>query len=50
MMRLGLRLTINGGKEAAVRLAIIVGAVALGVGLLLDSPRRHERHQRPERP
>ena len=35
MMRLGLRLTINGGKEAAVRLAIIVGAVALGVGLLL---------------
>ena len=35
MMRLGLRLTVNGGKEAAVRLAIIVGAVALGVGLLL---------------
>ena len=35
MMRLGLRLTLNGGKEAAVRLAIIVGAVALGVGLLL---------------
>ena len=35
MIRLGLRLTLNGGKEAAVRLAIIVGAVALGVGLLL---------------
>jgi len=35
MTRLGLRLTLNGGKEAAVRLGIIVGAVALGVGLLL---------------
>ena len=35
MTRLGLRLTLNGGKEAAVRLAVIVAAVALGVGLLL---------------
>jgi hypothetical protein len=35
VIRLGLRLTLNGGKEAAVRLAIVVGAVALGVGLLL---------------
>lgn len=35
MIRLGLRLTLNGGKEAAVRLAITAAAVALGVGLLL---------------
>ena len=35
MIRLGLRLTLNGGKEAAVRLMITVAAVAIGVGLLL---------------
>ncbi len=35
MIRLGLRLTLNGGKEALVRLAITAAAVALGVGLLL---------------
>ncbi len=35
MIRLGLRLTLNGGKEAAVRLVVTAGAVALGVGLLL---------------
>ncbi len=35
MTRLGLRLTLKGGKEAAVRLTIIVGAVAVGVGMLL---------------
>ena len=35
MIRLGLRLTLDGGKEAAVRLAITAAAVALGVGLLL---------------
>jgi hypothetical protein len=35
VIRLGLRLTVNGGKEAAVRLAITTAAVALGVGLLL---------------
>ena len=35
MIRLGLRLTLNGGKEAAVRLVITSAAVALGVGLLL---------------
>ncbi len=37
MIRLGLRLTLNGGREAAVRLVIIAAAVALGVGLLLTS-------------
>ena len=35
MIRLGLRLTLGGGKEAAVRLAITMVAVAIGVGLLL---------------
>ncbi len=35
MIRLGLRLAVNGGREAAVRLAILVAAVGLGVGLLL---------------
>ena len=35
VIRLGLRLTLNGGKEAAVRLVITAAAVALGVGLLL---------------
>ncbi|HEX7107094.1 MAG TPA: FtsX-like permease family protein [Acidothermaceae bacterium] len=35
MIRLGLRLTLAAGREAVVRLAIIAGATALGVGLLL---------------
>ena len=35
MIRLGLRLTVNGGREAATRLVVLVAAVALGVGLLL---------------
>ncbi len=35
MIRFGLRLTLNGGREAAARLVIIAGAVALGVGVLL---------------
>jgi hypothetical protein len=35
MIRLGLRLTLNGGREAVVRLLITTAAVALGVGLLL---------------
>jgi hypothetical protein len=35
MIRLGLRLTLNGGGEAAARLAVTAAAVALGVGLLL---------------
>jgi len=35
VIRLGLRLTLAGGREAAVRLAVIAAAVALGVGMLL---------------
>jgi cell division protein FtsX len=35
MIRFGLRLTLAGGREAAVRLVVIALAVALGVGLLL---------------
>ncbi len=35
MIRFGLRLTVAGGREAAVRLVAIAAAVALGVGLLL---------------
>ncbi|MDQ6728225.1 MAG: ABC transporter permease [Actinomycetota bacterium] len=35
MIRLGLRLTFNGGKEALARLIVTAAAVALGVGLLL---------------
>lgn len=35
MIRLGLRLTLAAGREAAVRLAVTGAAVALGVGLLL---------------
>jgi hypothetical protein len=37
MIRLGLRLTLNGGREAAVRLTLIAAAVALGVSLVLMS-------------
>ena len=35
MIRLGLRLSVNGGKEAMVRVLVTAAAVALGVGLLL---------------
>ena len=35
MIRLGLRLSLNGGREAALRILIVAAAVALGVGLLL---------------
>src|SRR5215471_19707698 len=35
MIGLGLRLTLGGGREAAVRLAVTAVAVALGVGMLL---------------
>lgn len=35
MIGFGLRLTLRGGKEAAVRLVVTAAAVALGVGLLL---------------
>ncbi len=35
MIRLGLRLTVSGGREAIVRLVIVAAAVGIGVGLLL---------------
>jgi hypothetical protein len=35
MIAFGLRLTLRGGREAAVRLIVTAAAVALGVGLLL---------------
>ncbi|MFC8731748.1 FtsX-like permease family protein [Luteimicrobium sp. NPDC057192] len=35
MIRLGLRLSVAGGREAIVRLGVIAAAIALGVGLLL---------------
>jgi hypothetical protein len=35
MIRLGLQLSLNGGREAAQRVLVIAAAVALGVGLLL---------------
>ena len=37
MIRLGLRLTLGSGREAALRVLITAAAVALGVGLLLAS-------------
>ncbi len=37
MIRLGLRLTFSGGREAITRLALIAIAVAIGVGLLLST-------------
>jgi hypothetical protein len=35
MIRIGLRLTVAGGREAIIRLVVIAAAVAIGVGLLL---------------
>jgi hypothetical protein len=35
MIRIGLRLTLGSGRDAALRLAVTATAVALGVGLLL---------------
>jgi hypothetical protein len=35
MIRLGLRLTLGSGREAALRMLVVAAAVALGVGLLL---------------
>ena len=35
MIRLGIRLTLNGGREALVRLVILVVSIGLGAGLLL---------------
>ncbi len=37
MIRLGLRLTLGGGREAAVRLVMVAVAVAIGVGMLLTT-------------
>jgi hypothetical protein len=37
VIRLGLRLAVAGGREAIARLALIVIAVAIGVGLLLST-------------
>ncbi|MFU8851492.1 FtsX-like permease family protein [Micromonospora sp. SL1-18] len=37
MIRFGLRLSLAGGREAAIRLVIIAAAVALGVGMLLTA-------------
>ena len=37
MIRLGLRLTVSGGREAVTRLVILAAAVGIGVGLLLTA-------------
>jgi hypothetical protein len=37
MIRLGLRLTISGGREAVVHLVVLAAAVGLGAGLLLTA-------------
>ena len=37
MIALGLRLVVNGGREAITRLVILAIAVGLGVGLLLTA-------------
>lgn len=37
MIRLGVRLTLNGGREAAIRLAVTTVAVAVGVCLLVTA-------------
>jgi hypothetical protein len=37
VIRLGLRLTLAGGREAVVRLVLLVAAIGLGVGLLLTA-------------
>ena len=37
MIRLGLRLTVNGGREAVLRLVLLAVAVGLGTGLLLTA-------------
>jgi hypothetical protein len=36
-IRLGLRLTVTGGREAVVRLVIVASAVGIGAGLLLSA-------------
>jgi hypothetical protein len=37
VIRFGVRLTVAGGREAVIRLAVMAGAVALGVWLLLST-------------
>jgi hypothetical protein len=37
VIRLGLRLTVSGGREAVTRLFILAAAVGIGVGLLLTA-------------
>jgi hypothetical protein len=37
MIPLGLRLVVNGGREAITRLVVVAVAVGLGVGLLLTA-------------
>jgi hypothetical protein len=37
VIRLGLRLTVSGGREAVARLVILAAAVGIGVGLLLTA-------------
>ena len=37
MIPLGLRLVVNGGREAIIRLVVLTVAVGLGVGLLLTA-------------
>ncbi len=37
VIRLGLRLTVSGGREAATRLVVLAAAVGIGVGLLLTA-------------
>jgi len=37
VISLGLRLVVNGGREAVIRLVILAVAVGLGVGLLLTA-------------
>ena len=50
MIRLGLRLTLGSGREAALRVLVTAAAVALGVGLLLACSGRSQRAPRPDRP
>ncbi len=50
MIRLGLRLSVNGGKEAMARVLVTAAAVALGVGLLLAALAGGNGLSTPDRP
>ena len=50
VIRLGLRLTLGSGREAALRVLVTAAAVALGVGLLLAALAGSQRASRPDRP